>query len=71
MGTASHATVLTPAPERSQRSVLIEELKPKDVVLLKTGSSKTGSGRHGRSDRHVVATTEVSGGGRWRVGELR
>ncbi|CAK9032171.1 Cadmium/zinc-transporting ATPase HMA2 (Cadmium/zinc-transporting ATPase 3) (Protein HEAVY METAL ATPASE 2) [Durusdinium trenchii] len=61
VGTASHATVLTPAPERSQRSVLIEELKPKDVVLLKTGNTVPTDGVLLKAQGFTVNEASVTG----------
>ena len=63
VGTASHATLLSTGggPRTSGTPIRIEDLGPKDVVLLKSGSTVPTDGRVLKADSFMVNESSVSG----------
>lgn len=63
VGTASHATLLSTGggPRTSGTPVRIEDLRPRDVVLLKSGSTVPTDGRILKADSFMVNESSVSG----------
>lgn len=63
VGTSSHATLLSTGggPRSSGTPIRIEELRPKDVVLLKSGSTVPTDGRILKADTFTVNESSVTG----------
>lgn len=63
VGTSSHATLLSTGggPRSSGTPIRIEDLRPKDVVLLKSGSTVPTDGRILKADTFTVNESSVTG----------